>query len=645
MRLVKDSRTGEGSFLPVESEDQVIRLAGQRAAFDLAEWGVPARMIDALDITTQLAVAAGLEALRDAGIPLVKTYKTTATGKKVPTGWGLPEALRDGTGIIFASAFPGYSRLVEKLANNGADAEGHFDRRFLFQVLSMGHSQFAQMIGARGPNTAVNAARASTTQALSLAEDWIRLGRADRVLVIGADDVTNEHMLQWFGGGFMAAGAATTEKDVEKAALPFDARRHGMILGMGAVGLVVERADLAASRGVHPIGTLLSSVMVNSAFHGTRLDREHIASAMHRAVQQACDKVGVSPGQMAARAMFMSHETYTPARGGSAGAEISSLREAFGDASSQVTIANTKGFTGHPMGAGIEDAIALKALQYGIIPPIPNFREPDPELGDLRLSMGERREDLDFAIRLAAGFGSQLAISVWKKAAHGDQRLADASRRLAWLREISGFSAIEEVIGDRTLRLVESTGPDRMLPLEPEVSPAIHTRLASDGAAPIALPDVRLADEQSPAADPSLVMTELVALIAQKTGYDTDELEPDFELEADLGIDTVKQAEIFSELRERYGIERDDSFRFADYPTIESLGGYLAAQVSASSTPERSMETDDTTDAVPAPPPVPEVPRPSRSGPSAMAMQADLVAYQALGVELSAFTKITCSST
>ena len=70
------------------------------------------------------------------------------------------------------------------------------------------------------------------------------------------------------------------------------------------------------------------------------------------------------------------------------------------------------------MGAGIEDAIALKALQYGIIPPIPNFREPDPELGDLRLSMGERREDLDFAIRLASGFGSQLAISVSKKSSH-----------------------------------------------------------------------------------------------------------------------------------------------------------------------------------------------------------------------------------
>ena len=51
-----------------------------------------------------------------------------------------------------------------------------FDRRFLFRVLSMGHSQLAEHIGARGPNTQVNAACASTTQAVAIAEDWIRRG-------------------------------------------------------------------------------------------------------------------------------------------------------------------------------------------------------------------------------------------------------------------------------------------------------------------------------------------------------------------------------------------------------------------------------------------------------------------------------------
>ena len=75
------------------------------------------------------------------------------------------------------------------------------------------------------------------------------------------------------------------------------------------------------------------------------------------------------------------------------------------------------------------------------------------------------------------------------------------------------------------------------------------------------------------------MLSDLTALIAEKTGYETSELEPDFELEADLGIDTVKQAEIFSEIREKHGLARDDDFRLADYPTIEALAGWLVNAV------------------------------------------------------------------
>ena len=56
----------------------------------------------------------------------------------------------------------------------------------------MGHSQLAELIGARGPNTQINSACASTTQAVALAEDWIRAGRCRRVLVVAADDATSD---------------------------------------------------------------------------------------------------------------------------------------------------------------------------------------------------------------------------------------------------------------------------------------------------------------------------------------------------------------------------------------------------------------------------------------------------------------------
>ncbi len=100
----------------------------------------------------------------------------------------------------------------------------------------MGHSQLAELIGARGPNTQINSACASTTQAVTLAEDWIRAGRCRRVLIVAADDATSDTMMGWIGAGFLATGAAATDEVVEEAALPFDRRRHGMIIGMGAAG-------------------------------------------------------------------------------------------------------------------------------------------------------------------------------------------------------------------------------------------------------------------------------------------------------------------------------------------------------------------------------------------------------------------------
>src|SRR5271167_279003 len=101
-----------------------------------------------------------------------------------------------------------------------------FNRRFLLRTLSMGHSQFAEFIVACGPNTQINSACATTTQAVALAEDWIHAGRCSRVIVISADDVTSDHLIDWMGAGFLASGAAATDEVVADAAIPFDRRRH-----------------------------------------------------------------------------------------------------------------------------------------------------------------------------------------------------------------------------------------------------------------------------------------------------------------------------------------------------------------------------------------------------------------------------------
>ena len=220
--------------------------------------------------------------------------------------------------------------------------------------------------------------------------------------------------------GFLASGAAATDDVVEDAATPFDRRRHGMIIGMGAAAFVVESAEAARERGLQPICEVLGAVTANSAFHGTRLDVDHIAGVMERLVRQA-ESRGVDRRAIAASTVFVSHETYTPARGGSAAAEINALRSVFGAAADSIVITNTKGFTGHAMGAGIEDVVAIKALETGVVPPVPNYKEPDPDLGDLNLSLGGSYP-VEYALRLAAGFGSQIAMSLLRRTPMPDGR-------------------------------------------------------------------------------------------------------------------------------------------------------------------------------------------------------------------------------
>ncbi|HJT88453.1 MAG TPA: type I polyketide synthase, partial [Bryobacteraceae bacterium] len=120
-RLVK-SDDGGPTFESIEDAADVIKLAGRGGAFDLeSEFGVPSERLAALDRVTRLAIGAGLDALRDAGIPLILRYKTTSKGTRLPDRWGLPDAMRDDTGVIFASAFPGLDSFAEEMSRYYTD--------------------------------------------------------------------------------------------------------------------------------------------------------------------------------------------------------------------------------------------------------------------------------------------------------------------------------------------------------------------------------------------------------------------------------------------------------------------------------------------------------------------------------------------
>ncbi|MEZ4336079.1 MAG: SDR family NAD(P)-dependent oxidoreductase [Sandaracinaceae bacterium] len=637
-RLVKSDAGAR--FERIEKMDEVIKLAGQAGAFDLAgEFGVPAERVPALDRATQLAMAAGIEALRDAGIPLVMKYKTTTKNTLLPERWMLPEHLRDDTGVIFGSAFPGYDALARDLEGYfedrarrarledleslmrwlpaetppsvrreldhrveqlRAEVERHayvFDRFFIFKVLAMGHSQFAEYLGARGPNTHVNAACASGTQAIALASDWIREGRCRRVVCITADDVTGSGLIEWIGAGFLASGAAATDGVVEEAALPFDRRRHGLILGMGASGVLVESEDSVRERAIRPICEVLGTAVANSAFHGSRLDVSHIGAVMEGLVRDVEARHGLDRHRMAKEMVFVSHETYTPARGGSAQAEVNALRHVFGASADAIVIANTKGFTGHAMGAGIEDAVAVKMLETGVVPPVANFKEIDPDLGSLNLSRGGTYP-IRYALRLGAGFGSQLSLSLlrWVPSTDGARpaahalgyrgRLEDGARYAAWLERVSGVDDPElEVVG-KTLRVRDTGRAGTRAPTREAAAPAPKPVAAAPVAnAPTPAPT------PEPAATPNAAVRERVlSIVAAQTGYPPEMLDTDLDLEADLGIDTVKQAETFAAVREAYGIARDENLQLREFPTLEHVIGWVLSKRSQAAASEAAPD-------------------------------------------------------
>jgi phosphopantetheine--protein transferase-like protein len=596
-RLVK-SADGTGTLEPVSGPEAVMTWAGRAGALPLVEdYRVSAEWDQDRDPTTRMALAAAHEALRDAWLPLVEQRRAVSGGRTLSAGFRLPEPVGQETGVIFASAFPGYAKLLELVEARAAGAP--FARNTLLQILGLGHAHVAERLGALGPNLHVNAACASTPAALALASDWIHAGRCRRVLVVAADDVTSDALLPWIGGGFLALGAATTAPELEQAALPFGRTRHGMILGMGAVGLVVESAAAARERGVTPLCEVVATRLANSADHPMRLRPAHIAAEMDAFVAEVTGRLGLTREALARDLVFVSHETFTPARGGSAQAEVDALRRAFGDQVGEVLVVNTKGYTGHPMAVGLEDAAAVAGLWRRRLPAVANLTDPDPDFADLAFHRGgpvDRRH----ALRFAAGFGSQVAMVLYRRG-EGDplQPRVDEPVFRAHLREACGGADPSVVLDARLLRL-RSPGSAADAGLPDALAAAFDRKGAVATEVPAAAApavETALPAAATPALTEADILGRLQDVVAARTGYDRRELEPDLELEADLGIDTVKQAEIVAELRDHYGLERDGAFRLADHPTLQALARYVAGRLPAQ------------TDAAPAPAPAPAIAR------------------------------------
>ncbi|GAA5094520.1 beta-ketoacyl synthase N-terminal-like domain-containing protein [Nocardia iowensis] len=226
--------------------------------------------------------------------------------------------------------------------------------------------------------------------ALALAQDLLDAGEADAVVVGGTDSMTAS----------MLAMIGKVSETPTTAVRPFDTDRTGVLLGEGAVVLVVVRESLV---GALARARLLATGLSCDAARETALDHDGICRAMREAFERgARDPSCVD--------LVVAHGTGTALNDP---AEATALSEVFGAATPLVTA--LKGAVGHTSGGSalLSTEIAIRCMAAGMVPPVVGLRQALPEAAHLRLVAGR---PVTASVRTAQvnsfGFGGVNAVTL-----------------------------------------------------------------------------------------------------------------------------------------------------------------------------------------------------------------------------------------
>jgi 3-oxoacyl-[acyl-carrier-protein] synthase II len=301
---------------------------------------------------TQYAVAAAKEAWRDAGFegPAAIPERTAVI---LGNGIGGREVDHDAHKTLFEKGAQRISPMaIPKLIIN--EAAGNI----------------SMALNAKGPVLTIVTACASGTDAIGVALDIIRSGRADVVLTGGTEAAITQVAI----GGFCALGALSTKHNdaPEKACRPFDLNRDGFIMGEGAGVLVIETLEHAQKRGARIHAELAGYGATGDAFHLTAPDPSGDGAA--RAIRAALEDADLKPTDID---YFNAHGTSTPINDPM---ETQAIKLAFGDEARRLKVSSTKSMTGHMIAAAgaVEAIICVLAVRDGFCPPTINYETPDP---------------------------------------------------------------------------------------------------------------------------------------------------------------------------------------------------------------------------------------------------------------------------
>ncbi len=311
------------------------------------------------DRSTQLAIAAGGEALAEAGWGDELPYDPELIGCVLGTGIGGIGTLEDNHDMLRDTGADSVSPLAIPLMMSNAGSA----------ALSLRH-------GLRGPVFSVVSACAAGSHAIGTALRMIQHGEAE-AMVTGAAEAPLTPLSRAAFGRMGAISPTGTSR-------PFDNRRDGFVMGEGSGVLVLEAGDCARARGATILGTLRGYGASGDAHHITApcADGRGGARAMHVALTDAgLEATGVD--------YVNAHGTSTQLNDR---AETRALKSVLGERASQVPVSSTKSAIGHLLGAaGAVEAVAtILALRDRIAPPTIGYEEPEEGM-DLNYVPGTAR--------------------------------------------------------------------------------------------------------------------------------------------------------------------------------------------------------------------------------------------------------------
>lgn len=378
-------RSGVGPVTLFDASDYPCQIAAEIKDFDPVAAGIPAKDVKRMARCSQITLAAGAEALRDADIH-----------------WDDEQAAR--VGICMGTGLGGFDIAEDLFRLLITKGPGRMKPHMVTATLpNMPAFHLSQTFNCKGPLSTVVTACAAGTQAIGEATEMIRRGAADVMLAGGVEALIGHT----FFSGFTAMRAISLRNDEpERASRPFDAQRDGFVIGEGAGIMVLERLEHALKRGARIYAEVLGQSATADAYHVAAPEPEGAGAA--RAMTAALADAGLRPQDVD---YVNAHGTSTPIGDPT---ETRAIKQVFGEHAYDVAISSTKSMIGHTFGAAgaIEAMACVYSVVNDLIHPTINLETPDP-LCDLDYVPNKaRRSPVRVALSNSFGLGGQNACVV-----------------------------------------------------------------------------------------------------------------------------------------------------------------------------------------------------------------------------------------